>query len=246
MAVACSGSEDAEPATATSGNRVTETTAVTSTESSAASVTETTSAPESSTAEAASDERGTRDAPVAAGETVRVGEWDVTVLSATEDATDAVLEENEFNDPPGEGKQFFFVEVSATYQGDDSEALFTGLTVTTVGDSAVAYDFEDTCGVIPDELDTFSEVFQGGTEVGNLCWQVLTEDVGSLVLIVDNAFSFDDDRAYLALRYDVADRIRSDQPEGCRLAGSATSAWRAPRRSASSHSARPPREMTAG
>ena len=166
MAVACSGSEDAEPATATSGNRVTETTAVTSTESSAASVTETTSAPESSTAEAASDERGTRDAPVAAGETVRVGEWDVSVLSATEDATDAVLEENEFNDPPGEDKQFFIVEVSATYQGDDSEALFTGLTVTTVGDSAVAYDFEDTCGVIPDELDTFSEVFQGALRRG--------------------------------------------------------------------------------
>jgi hypothetical protein len=198
MAAACSGSEDAEPVTNTSVAPATETTVATSTESSV--VTEVTPTAESSTTAAASDERGTRDAPIAAGETVRVGEWDVTVLSTTEDGTEAVLEENEFNDPPGEGHQFFIVEVSATYQGTDSEALFTGLTVTTVGDSAVAYDFEDTCGVIPDELDTFSEVFPGGTEVGNLCWQVLTEDVDSLVLIVDNAFSFDEDRAYLALR----------------------------------------------
>jgi hypothetical protein len=144
---------------------------------------------------------GTRGNPHPLGETVRVGEWDVTVLSATQDATEAVLAENQFNDPPSEGRQFFVVEVSATYEGAESEEVFTGLTMSTVGDSAVAYtSFEDTCGVVPGELDAFSEVFPGGTQVGNLCWHVLTDDVESLVLIVDNAFSFDEDRAYLALR----------------------------------------------
>ena len=70
-----------------------------------------------------------------------------------------------------------------------------------VGDSAVAYGtFEAYCRVIPNELDTFSEVFPGGTQTGNLCWSVRSSDADSLVLIVDNAFSFDQDRAYMALR----------------------------------------------
>jgi hypothetical protein len=94
-----------------------------------------------------------------------VGDWDVTVLSATSDATAAVLAENEFNEPPADGHQFYIVELSVTYQGNESEAPFVGLTITSVGDSAVAYDaFEAYCGVIPNELDTFSEVFPGGTQ----------------------------------------------------------------------------------
>jgi hypothetical protein len=129
-----------------------------------------------------------------------VGDWEVAVLSATPDATDMVLAENEFNEPPGDGRQFYIVEISATYQGAESDFILSGLTITTVGDSAVAYkDFEDTCGVIPDELDTFSEVFPGGTQTGNLCWQIRSEDANSLVLIVDNAFSFDQERAFMAL-----------------------------------------------
>ena len=201
MAVACSGSEDAEPAAEPTAEVATATTELRSPETSPASTTETTSAPDSSTSSAVEDERGTRDAPISAGETVRVGDWDVTVLSAISDATEAVLADNEFNDPPADDRQFFVVEISATYEGAESEEVFTGLTMSTVGDSAVAYtSFEDTCGVVPGELDTFSEVFPGGTQVGNLCWQVLTDDADSLVLIVDNAFSFDEDRAYLALK----------------------------------------------
>jgi hypothetical protein len=200
-AVACSGTEDVELAAETTVGASTETTEPRAAEASPASTTEATPAPEPSTTSMAIVERGTRDAPVAAGETVRVGDWDVTVLSATRDATEAVLTENEFNDPPAEGRQFFVVEVSTTYEGAESEEVFAGLTMSTVGDSAVAYSsFEDTCGVVPGELDTFSEVFPGGTQVGNLCWQVLTEDAESLVLIVDHALSFDQDRAYLALR----------------------------------------------
>jgi hypothetical protein len=156
--------------------------------------------PSTTTAEVTTD-RGTREAPVAPGDTVRVGDWDVTVLSATSDATAAVLAENEFNEPPADGHQFYVVELSVTYQGNESEAPFVGLTITSVGDSAVAYDaFEAYCGVIPSELDTFSEVFPGGTQTGNLCWSVRSSDADSLVLIVDNAFSFDQDRAYMALR----------------------------------------------
>ncbi len=63
----------------------------------------------------------------------------------------------------------------------------------------MAYDFEDTCGVIPDEFDAFNEVFSGGTITGNVCWSVRSTDVQSLVLILDEGFGFDGERFFLAL-----------------------------------------------
>lgn len=198
IVTACSASEDTEPPASTAAP-TDDATAATDVEP---TTTTTTTAPATTTSDATAATGGdsSRDAPVPAGETVRVGDWDVTVLSATPDATAAVLAENEFNDPPVEGRQFYVIEVAATYQGQTSEATALGLSWSTVGDSAVAYSsFEDTCGVIADELNQFAEVFPGGTQTGSLCWQVASDDVDSLVLIVDNAFSFDDDRAFMAL-----------------------------------------------
>ena len=134
------------------------------------------------------------------GETVTVGDWDVTVLSTTPGATEAVLAENQFNDPPAANHQFYVVDVEATYNGTESESVFAGLTFTSVGASSVAYDWISTCGVIPNELDSFSEVFPGGTVTGSLCWSVDAADVDSLVLVIDAAFSFDEERAFVALR----------------------------------------------
>ena len=194
---ACSTSDDGNPAPSTTAQP--DTTAA-ATESESATTT-TIEAATTTTAEPdATGDESSRENPVPAGETVRVGDWDMKVLSATPDATAAVLAENEFNDPPAAGRQFYIIEVAATYQGQASEAMAVGLTVSAVGDSAVAYlSFDDTCGVIPGELNQFGEVFPGGTQAGNLCWQVATDDLDSLVLIVDNAFSFDEDRAFMAL-----------------------------------------------
>jgi len=133
------------------------------------------------------------------GDPVLAGDWELSVLSVTPDATDAVMAENQFNDPPQPGNQFYVVELSATYVGNRSEAFALGPSITAVGNSAVAYGYNATCGVIPDPIDEFSDVFPGGTVFGNVCWEIATDDVDSLVLIVDPVFSLDQERTFIDL-----------------------------------------------
>ena len=70
-----------------------------------------------------------------------------------------------------------------------------------VGSLAVLYSpFEQSCGVIPDELD--AKLFQGGVAEGNVCFQIPVED-SDLVLIYDPLFSFDpSERRWLSLGSD--------------------------------------------
>ena len=76
--------------------------------------------------------------------------WSVKVLRSTPDASGAVQVANQFNDPPVAGKQFYMVEVEATYKGngkDASQSPLLGLTFKALGPSNVAYDeSSDSCG----------------------------------------------------------------------------------------------------
>jgi len=141
---------------------------------------------------------GTRADPVRIGDEVQLNDgWTVTVLAVTSDATDAVLRENQFNEPPATGRQFFIVRVAATYTGEGSDEFGGRYRFEAVGVSAVSYSaFDDSCGRFPDELPN-PDVFTGGTIEGNICWSVRTEDAGTLVMYDDSAP--DDERDFLSL-----------------------------------------------
>ena len=143
---------------------------------------------------------GSRGNPYPIGETVTVGDWELSVTGVVEDATDVVMAENQFNDPPAEGRQFTMVGIEATYTGSDSDSLAFSTSFSTVGPLAVAYSGDDTCGVVPDGLDTFADVFNGGTITGNLCWSVKSEEVDGLVMYVTESLSFDDTMVFLGLK----------------------------------------------
>lgn len=142
---------------------------------------------------------GTRANPVPIGTPVEIGGWTLTVIDVIPNATDLVLAENPFNDPPAEGRQFFIVTLSATYNGPGSDTFAYSIFLGAVGKSAVAYQsYEDHCGVIPNRLPD-TEVFEGGTITGNVCWSVRIEDVDSLVMFADVGFSRDN-RVYFSLK----------------------------------------------
>lgn len=139
--------------------------------------------------------------PVPIGVSVRIGDWVLRVDSVVPNATQQVRATNQFNSPPAQGRQFYMVRVSTLYDGKkDRGSLLLSKTFQVVGASNVAYDSSDDCGVLPDELDTTKDVYQGGTISGNLCWSVTTGDVSSLVLRVDQAFSLEDTTEWFALR----------------------------------------------
>lgn len=148
-----------------------------------------------------SQKTGTRDNPVPLGKgRTLTGDWVLKVVSADPNGADAVMAENQFNDPPADGHQFFLVRLSLTNKSAESGAAFSAVDVHAVGASAVAYDsFE--CGVIPDELDAFTEIFPGGKIEGNVCFDIEAGDADSLVLYAEPLFSFaDKDRVFFALR----------------------------------------------
>ena len=111
------------------------------------------------------------------------------------------MEENQFNDPPPEGNQFFIASLEATYTGTESSTFWVDMTLKSVGDSKVAYEGVDAyCGVIPDDINDSGETFPGGTITGNVCWSIQSTDAASLVMIVEESFNFEDDaRAFFAL-----------------------------------------------
>ncbi len=158
--------------------------------------------------ESAESPLGSRENPVPLGEysvTLSDG-WKITVLDLIPDATQLVLNENMFNDPPKSGYQFFLAKIRACYTGSGStmfETLGGGYGTTyrlrAVGDSNVVYDYNNGCGVIPDPLPG-SEVFTGGCIEGYIGWEIKSSDANSLVMF-DKPLSSGStgERVYLSL-----------------------------------------------
>ncbi len=128
-------------------------------------------------------DRGSRNNPIPLGETaVLYGNWEVRVVGVIPNATELVLRENMFNDPPAPGHQFFLATVEATYRGQGSARFDGSFRLRAVGPANVSYStFEHSCGVIPDEISD-REVFTGGTIRGNVCWEVLSSDAANLLM----------------------------------------------------------------
>ena len=90
---------------------------------------------------------GTKDAPYALGETFTLddgsgGTLDVTIGEVNWDATDAVMEANEFNEEPGEGETYIVVPVTMTYHGEDTAEPGFSLMVDYVAETGNSYSDE--------------------------------------------------------------------------------------------------------
>jgi hypothetical protein len=118
----------------------------------------------------------------------------VRVVSVTPDASAEIAAENQFNEPPAEGKQFFMAALEATYNGSESSTFWVDVRLKAVGASSVAYEggFETDCGVVPNDIDGAGETFPGGTIAGNVCWAIDVADAGTLAMIAEPTFSFED------------------------------------------------------
>lgn len=131
---------------------------------------------------------GDRSNPVPAGEIADIGDgYRLQVLSVVDDATDLILAENQFNDPPPEGSRFSIVEVALGYYGFDDPQFGLFTTVAAVG--AGNTELPNSCGVTPNELEQFIDTFAGGVIRGNLCFVSTPADSGALQLYASTGFS---------------------------------------------------------
>ena len=143
----------------------------------------------------------TRDSPLGVGRTGEVGDYEVTVLSVTPDATDIVAAENSANEAPAAGDQFFIARISLTYTGTETGDPTLGLQYQTVGESSASYTtYGNSCGVVPDGLFlTTTELFEGGSVEINLCWAIDADDADSLVMYVEPLIGGGTDRVWFSL-----------------------------------------------
>ena len=144
---------------------------------------------------------GTRDNPLDVGTRIEMGEWTLAVTEVDLDAEDVVLEENQFNDPPVDGRQFVLFTVEATYEGEESATAWIDFSWAIVGSAGNTFSTgsDDRCGVIPDGLRDTGETFPGGSVSGNVCFSVDADQIEGGTIRIEESFSFDDTRAFYAL-----------------------------------------------
>lgn len=109
---------------------------------------------------------GSRENPLPVGATVVNDQWDIA-LGTPREAGNEVSAENQFNDLPKPGMEYWLVPVTATYTGDDTGTAWVDLTIKFVGSDNKAYS--DRCGVIPNDLSDVDQVYPGGIAEGNSC-----------------------------------------------------------------------------
>ncbi len=142
----------------------------------------------------------TRDSPLGVGRTGKVGDYEVTVLTVTPDATDAVAAENQFNDPPASGDQFFIARLSVTYVGSETGNPAFDLNYQSVGDRSKSYTiFNNGCGVYPEQSYNVTELFEGGSAEFNVCWAISSDDAHSLVMYIEPLLAVDEDPVWFSL-----------------------------------------------
>ncbi|MGH3562039.1 MAG: hypothetical protein ACRDTN_09640, partial [Mycobacterium sp.] len=109
---------------------------------------------------------GSRENPLALGETVSSKAWEVT-LGVPREAEADIAAENQFNDPPEAGMEYWIVPITATYTGNETGNAGFDITVTFVGSDNRTYN--DRCGVIPGAVSDIGNLYKGGVAKGNTC-----------------------------------------------------------------------------
>ncbi|MGN6033458.1 MAG: cupredoxin domain-containing protein [Thermomicrobiales bacterium] len=164
------------------------------------------------------EETGTgesRESPLGVGRIGRVGDYDISVISVTPNATDDVLSYNQFNAAPGDGKQFFLARIAVTYQGDATGTPAIDLKFQTVGEASHSYTvYNNPCGVYPEDVYSVSELFEGGSAEFSACWEIDASDAGSLVMYVEPMISTRSKPVWFSLGNPILDPVGSDGTPG--------------------------------
>ena len=112
-------------------------------------------------------------------------DWQLTVTGAARDITPEVIAENEFNDPPPAGFHYVGIEVTFVYNGAGG-ATPASVSIGSLGADNVEH--KGYCGLVPAEVDTFTELFAGGSASGTMCL-VMPDDGAAFTLFATADFN---------------------------------------------------------
>lgn len=122
------------------------------------------------------------DLPLAVGDPLETLYGRLTVTGVINDAYQAVMRENEYNDPPPPGHRFYMVSLEVEYFASATGPInISQFNFGLIGDARKLYSpFDKDCGMIPDPLN--AELYPGGTDSGNICFVVSNNDGGFILV----------------------------------------------------------------
>lgn len=145
---------------------------------------------------------GERDDPVGVGVTTSVGDYETSVEAIDLDAADEILSHRPTNDPPGDGQAFVMATLDLVFWSSGRGYPGEDLLIQAVAPDGAPYDSTGRpCGFIPDDLLVQGPVTTRGHLIGNVCWSVPDEHVGSLLMAVTPAGA--SEAHYFSLRQDA-------------------------------------------
>ena len=117
--------------------------------------------------------------PLPVGSTIPLQKGRIDVTGIVKNATQLVMQENQFNDPPKPGNHFYMVAIEWEYYRTGSEpARIDYWDFELIGGNRTLY--EGGCGVFPNALH--AELYPGGTAQANLCFEVSDSDSGFILI----------------------------------------------------------------
>lgn len=135
-------------------------------------------------------------APLELCQAASIEGWDIAVTAVELDATATVMDANTFNEEPADGSQYLMFTLTGTNTGTEAVDPFIGLnTAVDIAD----YRYEDTCGVLPNDLVDVGEVAPGESFTANDCVFVDSAGVEESVLAVSDFMSMEETEVYFKL-----------------------------------------------
>lgn len=126
-----------------------------------------------------------RENPLPLGTAISGSDWTATVNGVDLNATEAVVAANPFNDAPGEGQKYILADVTLTYTGDDPQGSTPWASIDYVTVDGTTISSTDNIAVAPNQLDTLTTLYGGGSVSGNIALLVPADTADQGVLAVE-------------------------------------------------------------
>ena len=150
---------------------------------------------------------GTKESPYPFGQPgivqIRPDEtWEITVLDADPEGAKTIMADwAGITPPPREGYKYFLIKLRVTYRGNLSAEFDDMHSLRASGGAAVYNLYDVYCGggPISDPLPDDVELISAGTVEGNICFEIPSHDVDSLVFIVEGYTPYGSDYWWFSL-----------------------------------------------
>ncbi len=146
-----------------------------------------------------SDAGKSRENPLPLGSTVAEGDWEITINSVNLDATDEIMEENQFSDEPEDGMVHILVNMTAKYVGDDPQGETPLIPVSYVSPEGKTYQSHEVVLIEPDRFDMSTTLYDGADTSGNVGLSIPIEgkEEGTIVVQPD---LYTDEKVFYAVK----------------------------------------------